>query len=153
MRTAGGAGEELSEEVKAQERAQWQWRLGCMGRPLPGATLEDSAEDLKGIASYEGRCLVSSLLIVFTFHVCDGHTCAILSRLHQPKCFLGASRLQLRGWSCMALCRWYCTYACCWLGMFTACQQAMTATCQTHQDLHPQGLRAALVFGNKRAEL
>ncbi|DBB03876.1 TPA: hypothetical protein ACH3X1_012963 [Trebouxia sp. C0004] len=49
------AGEELAEEVKAQERAQWQWRLGCMGRPLPGAALEDSADDLKGIANYEGR--------------------------------------------------------------------------------------------------
>jgi len=50
------AGEEVAEEVKAQERAQWQWRLGCMGRPLPGAALEDSADDLKGIANYEGLC-------------------------------------------------------------------------------------------------
>ncbi|KAA6424621.1 MAG: radial spoke head 1 protein [Trebouxia sp. A1-2] len=49
------AGEEVAEEVKAEERAQWQWRLGCMGRPLPGAALEDSADDLKGIANYEGR--------------------------------------------------------------------------------------------------
>ena len=50
------AGEELAEEVKAEERGQWQWRLGCMGRPLPGAALEDSADDLKGIANYEGLC-------------------------------------------------------------------------------------------------
>ncbi|KAL3154440.1 hypothetical protein ABBQ32_013910 [Trebouxia sp. C0010 RCD-2024] len=49
------AGEDLSEEVKAQDRAQWQWRMGCMGRPLPGASLEDSADELKGIANYEGR--------------------------------------------------------------------------------------------------
>ena len=48
------AGEEVPEEVKAQERAQWQWRLGCLGRPLPGAALEDSADELKGIANYEG---------------------------------------------------------------------------------------------------
>ena len=26
-----------------------------MGRPLPGPALEDSAEDLKGIANYEGK--------------------------------------------------------------------------------------------------
>ena len=48
------AGEEISQEVKAEEQMQWQWRLGCMGRPLPGAALEDSADDLKGIANYEG---------------------------------------------------------------------------------------------------
>ena len=48
------AGEEISQEIKAEEQMQWQWRLGCMGRPLPGAALEDSADDLKGIANYEG---------------------------------------------------------------------------------------------------
>ena len=48
------AGEELAEEVKAEERGQWQWRLGCMGRLLPGAALEDSADEFKGIANYEG---------------------------------------------------------------------------------------------------
>ena len=41
--------------MKNQERGQWQWRLSCMGQPLPGAALEDSAEDLKGIANYEGN--------------------------------------------------------------------------------------------------
>ena len=48
------AGEDVSEELKGQEKAQWQWRVGCMGRPLPGAALEDSADELKGIANYEG---------------------------------------------------------------------------------------------------
>ena len=50
-------GEDVPEELKAQERGQWQWRLSCMGRPLPGTALEDSAEELKGIANFEGASL------------------------------------------------------------------------------------------------
>lgn len=46
----------MSEELRAQDRAQWQWRVGCMGRPLPGAALDDCADELKGIANYEGIC-------------------------------------------------------------------------------------------------
>ena len=55
------AGEDLSEELKAQDSAQWQWRVGCLGRPMPGASLEDSADELKGIANYEGieTCSIS----------------------------------------------------------------------------------------------
>lgn len=48
------AGEDVPEDLKAQEKGQWQWRLGCMGRPLAGPALEDSAEELKGTANFEG---------------------------------------------------------------------------------------------------
>ena len=41
-------------ELTAQEAAQWQWRLRCMGLMLPGASFEDITDVLKGIASYEG---------------------------------------------------------------------------------------------------
>ena len=59
-------GEDVPDELKAQERGQWQWRLGCMGRPLAGAALEESAEELKGIANFEGAasaCLLTTAVV------------------------------------------------------------------------------------------
>ena len=58
----------MPDDLKAQERGQWQWRLGCMGRPLAGAALEESAEELKGIANFEGAasaCLLTTAVVPY----------------------------------------------------------------------------------------
>ena len=50
-------GEELTPELLKEQAAQWVWRLRCTGLMLGLPSLDEAAEDLKGIASYDGEHL------------------------------------------------------------------------------------------------
>ena len=50
-------GEELTPELLKEQAAQWMWRLRCTGLMLALPSLDEAAEDLKGLASYEGEHL------------------------------------------------------------------------------------------------
>ena len=50
-------GEELTPELLKQQAAQWVWRLRCIGLMLALPSLDEAAEDLKGLASYDGEHL------------------------------------------------------------------------------------------------
>ena len=48
-------GEELTPELLKEQAAQWVWRLRCTGLMLALPSLDEAAEDLKGLASYDGK--------------------------------------------------------------------------------------------------